>query len=143
MAATLTVANQYGGYTMIDRGTWLSQKDNVNLVILVEGDQSLLNPYGAMLINPLSHDGIKYDHALSFVAFLVSEEGQELIGDFRKNNEVLFHPCFGKCNETHSCDTTEDEVEFWRQHNGGHIRTSAAIGLGLKYNRYSYGTLLV
>jgi len=57
---------------------------------------------------------------MTFVGFLVSEEGQQLIKDFRKEGEILFHPCYGICDETHSCTTTGEEVEFWEEHNGGY-----------------------
>jgi len=135
MGATLTIANQQNSYTLIDRGTWLANKDDVSLILVYEAndsidiDKNLLNPYGAMLVNPLIHQGIKYEKAMSFVAFLVSEQGQKLIGEFKKEGELLFTPCFGKCNETHDCTTTEDEVEFWSQHNGGHIRTTSGPSL--------------
>ena len=120
MGDTLTITDQNDGYTLIDRGTWLSAKDNVDLILLVEGVEILLNPYGAILVNPSVHPNVKYEKALSFIAFLVSKEGQDLIAEFKKNNEQLFQPAFGRCNSTHSCPTTTEEVAFWQQHNGGY-----------------------
>ncbi|HRR55232.1 MAG TPA: substrate-binding domain-containing protein, partial [Candidatus Methanomethylicus sp.] len=50
MAATIRVANEMGGYTITDRGTYLKLKaemnDALSLVILCENDSALLNPYG-------------------------------------------------------------------------------------------------
>lgn len=126
MGDTLTITDQNDGYTLIDRGTWLSAKDNVNLKLLVEGDEVMLNPYGAIAVNPALNSSIKYDKAKTFIAFLVSEQGQTLIGAYRKNNEVLFHPAFGKCNETHSCPTTATEIAFWKDLNGGYIGPASA-----------------
>lgn len=120
MGITLIISDEKNGYTLIDRGTWLSAKDSVDLILLVEGEEILLNPYGAILINPETL-AVRYDFALEFVAFLTSEEGQGLIASYRLNNETLFNPCFGHCNETHSCRTTETEIEFWKEHNGGYI----------------------
>ena len=80
----------------------------------------MLNPYGAIIVNPDKNPAIKYDHAMTFVGFLVSEEGQELIKDFRKNGEILFYPSYSICDETHNCPTTDEEVEFWEEHNGGY-----------------------
>ena len=120
MGGTVTIANDNDGYTLIDRGTWLSRKDKLKLSDLVFGEEILLNPYGAIVVNPEKNPAIKYEHAMTFVGFLVSEEGQQLIKDFRKNGEILFYPCYGICDETHSCTTTEEEVEFWEEHNGGY-----------------------
>jgi tungstate transport system substrate-binding protein len=121
MGNTLIVADENSGYTLIDRGTWLSTKDSVNLILLVEGEEVLLNPYGAILVNPEINLSVKYDLALEFVAFLTSKEGQELIGNYKLNNETLFFPSFGHGNEIYGCSTTDAEIEFWREHNGNYI----------------------
>ena len=120
MGTTITITNENDGYTLIDRGTWLAMKDSLSLIVLVEGDQILINPYGAILINPSLYPDVKYDKAIKFVGFLVSEEGQNLIGSFTKNGEQLFHPIFGHCNETLGCNTTSEEVNFWKKYNGGY-----------------------
>jgi tungstate transport system substrate-binding protein len=126
MGTTLTIADEREVYTLVDRGTWLAMKDDVTLEIMVEGDEVLLNPYGAILINPELHNHVKIERAREFVAFLVSEEGQTLIANFRKNGEVLFYPAFGVCDDTHSCNTTSTEVAYWSQYNGGYTGPSAA-----------------
>ena len=120
MGATLTITDEQNGYSLVDRGTWLSMMDGLDLVILSEGDQNLLNPYGAILVNPELHTGVKFDLAKKLISFLVSELGQQLIGDFRKNGEILFRPAFGICNLTHSCITLSDEISYWSQINGGY-----------------------
>lgn len=43
MGATLTIASEKGAYTLTDRATYLANKGNLQLDILVEGDTSLLN----------------------------------------------------------------------------------------------------
>ncbi len=96
MGNTLTTADDNDGYTLIDRGTWLASKDNVDLTELVSGEEILLNPYGAILVNPEVNPNVKYDYAKTFIAFLVSKEGQELIGDFRKKGEKPY--CFSDRN---------------------------------------------
>ena len=45
MGQTLNVAAEKKGYTLADRGTWLSLKKNLGLAILMEGDPILLNVY--------------------------------------------------------------------------------------------------
>jgi len=93
MGAALRMANEKRAYVLTDRGTWASFKDQLsNLKVLVEGDSVLLNPYAAILVNPMKHPHRNFKVAMAFVKFLVSEEGQSLIRDFRKGDERLFWP---------------------------------------------------
>lgn len=120
MGNTLIIADENNGYSLIDRGTWLSAI-GISLILLIEGDKLLINPYGAIIVNPETLLTVKYDLALNFVGFLTSKKGQDLIGAYRKNNETLFFPSFGHCNEIHGCPTTDIEIEFWKEYNGGYI----------------------
>jgi len=94
MGNTLTVAAEKQGYTLSDRATYLSKKETVDLVIVVEGDKALFNQYSAIVINPEKHPDLDLNvkGAGDFVEFLTSEEGQELIGSYEKYDTVLFHP---------------------------------------------------
>ena len=51
MGQTLNVAAEKKGYTLADRGTYLSLKKNLGLDILVEGDAALLNIYHVIEVN--------------------------------------------------------------------------------------------
>jgi len=123
MGSTLLMTNQDSsnkGYTLIDRGTWLSFNDTyTSLDILAEsvvGEDYLLNPYGFIPVNPGRHSHVKYEAVLRLGGFLTSPHGQSLIGAYKKNNAVLFQPNFGVCNSTNDCDSTDEEVAFWTQH---------------------------
>ncbi len=94
MGAALTMAYEKQAYVLTDRGTYLSYMGNIDLAILNEGDPLLVNQYGIIAVNPGKHDGIKYDMAMMYINWICSSEGQEAIGDFRKEGEVLFHPDF-------------------------------------------------
>ncbi|RLI65552.1 MAG: hypothetical protein DRO88_04285 [Promethearchaeia archaeon] len=118
MGSTLIITNENQGYTLIDRGTWLATKATVDLVVVHEGDPILLNPYGAILINPEIHSGINFEMAREFVAFLVSEQGQTLINEYKVNGEQLFHADFGNCDKLTGCSTTSTEIEYWTNYNG-------------------------
>src|SRR5439155_16660115 len=59
MGPTLNTAAAMDGYTLSDRGTWLSFKNKQNLKIIVEGDRRLFNQYGVMLVNPAKHPHVK------------------------------------------------------------------------------------
>lgn len=94
MAATIRVANEKQAYTLSDRGTYLVQKDNIDLVILLKGSKDLLNPYGVISVNPDKHPGVNYPGATRFVEYVTSAEGQKIIGEFGKDKygQALFVP---------------------------------------------------
>jgi tungstate transport system substrate-binding protein len=78
MGATLQMADEKKGYTLTDEATYLTNKGN--LVVLKEGDASLLNPYGVIQVKSTG----KAAYVEQFTQFLVGNEGQKLIGDFGK-----------------------------------------------------------
>ena len=93
MGGTLTTANELGAYTLTDRGTFLSRK-NLNLEILAEGDETLLNPYHIIIVNPEKYIQVQNELAEAFVEFLISRETQERIREFRREEYgiSLFSP---------------------------------------------------
>jgi tungstate transport system substrate-binding protein len=92
MGACLNIAHEKRAYLLVDRGTFLAYAKEVDLVVLVEGDPALRNPYGAILVNPEKHPHVNAGAARKLLDYLTSDEGQRAIGAFRKNGEVLFHP---------------------------------------------------
>jgi tungstate transport system substrate-binding protein len=98
MGATLTIANQTDAYTLADRGTYLAQKENLDLVVLVEGDPVLFNVYHVMQVNPEKFDLVNGPGGAAFVEFMVSEATQTIIKDFGvdKYGQPLFIPDAGK-----------------------------------------------
>ena len=95
MGDTLNMADEQLGYAMTDRGTYVAMMDNLELVIVLEGDPDLFNQYGVMAVNPDEHPHIKYDYAVMYIEFLMSDQGQELINSYQINNETLFFPGYG------------------------------------------------
>ena len=98
MGATLTIANQTGAYTLADRGTYLAQKENLELAVLVEGDPVLFNIYHVMQVNPEKLDLVNGPGGEAFVEFMVSGATQAIIKDFGvdKFGQPLFIPDAGK-----------------------------------------------
>lgn len=92
MGATLTMANEMNAYTLVDSGTWYAFMDKVDLKIVAQGDTALFNPYGVIAVNPEKYPNIHYNAAMAFINFITSEEGQKIIGDYRKNGHQLFIP---------------------------------------------------
>ena len=98
MGATLNIANEKRGYTLSDRATYLAQKKNVKLDILVEGEATLLNIYHVMQVNPEKFSKVNKDGGKAFADFMVAPETQKIIEDFGKDKygEPLFFPDAGK-----------------------------------------------
>ena len=94
MAATIRIANEKQGYTLSDRGTYLVQKGNIDLVIVLEKSKDLLNPYGVIIVNPDKFPKVNVDGATEFSDFITSPEGQKIIADFGKDKygQPLFIP---------------------------------------------------
>ena len=95
MGPALNMASAANAYVLSDRGTWLSFKNRGELAILVEGDQRLFNQYGVMLVNPEKHPNVKAAEGQTFIDWLVSDEGQQAIGDYQIDGQQLFFPNAG------------------------------------------------
>ncbi|MGC8849643.1 MAG: substrate-binding domain-containing protein, partial [Candidatus Bathyarchaeia archaeon] len=66
MGTVLRMANEKKAYTLADRATWLTFKNQLaNLRVLVQGDSILLNPYAIILVNPEKHPHRNYRGALA------------------------------------------------------------------------------
>jgi tungstate transport system substrate-binding protein len=92
MGPALNTAASLNAYLLSDRGTWLSFRNRGSLILLVEGDERLRNPYGVILVNPTRHPHVKADEGQAFIDWLVSPEGQQAIAQFKVAGEPLFFP---------------------------------------------------
>jgi len=97
MGDTLVQASQSGAYTLADRGTFLSMKTEIDLVIHVQGPLKggpvlLKNPYGVMAVNPAKYDDVNYEAAMAYIGFLTSPNGQSMIDNYTANGSQLFFP---------------------------------------------------
>lgn len=92
MGKTLQIANEMQAYTMIDRGTWLSYQGKVDLQIAFEGQPPLFNQYSVILVNPERYPDLNTEAAKGLMDWLISEQGQALIGAYRVKDQVLFTP---------------------------------------------------
>ncbi len=94
MGATLTITSEKAGYTLTDRATYLATKANLQLDILVEGDNSLLNVYHVITVNPDKWPKVNYDGAMAFLKFMTDPATQDVIGKFGvdKFGQPLFYP---------------------------------------------------
>ena len=92
MGATLNAAVGMGAYTMTDRGTWISFGNKGDYEILVEGDPSLFNQYGIILVNPEKHPKVKAEAGQAFIDWILSDEGQAAIAAYQVDGQQLFYP---------------------------------------------------
>jgi hypothetical protein len=101
MGASLQVADQLNGYILSDTGTYLAYSNPISiqpiqLKIEIQAQQALLNVYSAIIDNPQNAalTGINFNAALTFVNWLVSDEGQQLIANYGVSTygQQLFSP---------------------------------------------------
>ena len=95
MAETLIAADINEGYTLSDKGTYLTMKDKIKLTILFEKDRLLLfNPYHVMAVNPAKYPSVNYNLAMKYIGYVISPEAQDIIRSYGKDKygEALFVP---------------------------------------------------
>lgn len=92
--ATTLYVNEKQAYTLMDRATWLTLKDKVSVVPLVENDPIMLNLIAIIRVNPDRFPTVNKDAALKFADWLVGDEAQTIIRDFGKDKfgQPLFFP---------------------------------------------------
>jgi len=78
MADALSVATEREAYVLADRATFLSMRSLLELVIVVEGDERLFNPYGVIPVAGARNAA----GARAFADWITGAEAQRLIGDF-------------------------------------------------------------
>ena len=79
MGVSIGIANEKQGYILVDRATWLTNKDkNPGLAVMVEGDKKLFNPYHVILVPGARN----LAGGKAFEDWIVGPAGQKVIGDF-------------------------------------------------------------
>ncbi|MEN6320805.1 MAG: substrate-binding domain-containing protein [Syntrophaceae bacterium] len=92
---TLHYTDQQNAYTVIDRATYLSIKNQIKITILVEKDTAMLNYISLIPVNAGKFPRVNANDVKTFVAWLTSpEKGQKIIRDFGKEKygAPLFFP---------------------------------------------------
>lgn len=92
MGATLNTAVGMGAYALTDRATWVAFGNKGDYQIAVEGDPALFNQYGVILVNPARCPNVKAEAGQTFIDWLLSDEGQQAIADYRLEGQRLFTP---------------------------------------------------
>ena len=92
MGATLNAGVGMGAYVLTDRASWISFRNKGDFKIAVEGDKSLFNQYGVILVNKAKCPKVKADLGQAFVDWLLSAKGQAAISAYKINGNSLFFP---------------------------------------------------
>jgi tungstate transport system substrate-binding protein len=93
--ATLKEASDEQAYTIIDRATWLGAGKETNLMILVEGDEALINHISVIPVNQAKCKDVNSKDARAFALWLTDpDKGQKIIKAFGadKYGQALFVP---------------------------------------------------
>jgi tungstate transport system substrate-binding protein len=98
---TMEVASQQQAYAFTDRGTYLVHERRLGMAILVENDPVLFNIYHVMPVDPQKFPKVNGKGGQAFADFLVSPDGQQVIGAFGKEQygRSLFIPAADKKEE--------------------------------------------
>jgi len=92
MGATLNLAAGMGAYTLADRATWINFQNKSDLFIAAEKNKRLFNQYGITMVNPVKCHNVKVKNAKTFINWLLSKKGQDMIRKFKIRNQHLFFP---------------------------------------------------
>jgi tungstate transport system substrate-binding protein len=102
MAATLRMAHEKRAYALTDRGTYLTLRSELELPILVEGDDALNNVYSIMVVNSAKHPHVNSKGAKALVEHLTSPAAQDAIAEFglKTFGEPIFIPLRPHADQT-------------------------------------------
>ena len=92
MNQTIRIADEKDAYCTTDRASYLYNKDMLRLVLLVEKDSVLLNPYGVIAVSPYKHPHVNYKLSMALICWLTSPECQKMIESYRKDGNIMFYP---------------------------------------------------
>ncbi len=90
MGPSLQIADEKRAYILTDRGTYLAYKEKISLVPVMESDETLLNPYSLIAVNPEKYPGVNYNLAMELIRWMSGEEGKAAINGFKAGGESMF-----------------------------------------------------
>ncbi|MCW4037820.1 MAG: substrate-binding domain-containing protein [Candidatus Bathyarchaeota archaeon] len=96
MGNTLLIADEKTAYTLADIGSYLKYYTDelISLEVLVDQDQNFINVYSVIAVNKNYNPQANFDAAISFIKYLASTDGQQLLADYGTNTygRSLFFP---------------------------------------------------
>jgi tungstate transport system substrate-binding protein len=92
MGATINIAVETRAYTLTDRSTWTAFNNKQDAIIVFENDPRLNNQYGIIPVSKSHCPHVRHEAALKFIEWMLSDEGQAAIADFKRDGTQLFFP---------------------------------------------------
>lgn len=107
MGETLLMAEEFSAYTLADVGTYTKYvtDDRISLCKLIAESRDLLNVYSAIAVNQTRCPNVNFEDAITFIKFLISSEGQQLIEDY---GQSLFYGAVELLKEN-----SQTEIASW------------------------------
>ncbi len=93
MGACLTMASEKGAYCLTDKATFLSNKADLDLEIILAEGEDMKNTYSVIECNPEKLDDINTEGAKALIEWLTGDEASELIAKYGEEQygEALFY----------------------------------------------------
>ena len=93
MGACLTMASEQGAYCLTDKATFLSNKADLDLEIILAEGEDMKNTYSLIECNPEKLDDINTDGAKAFIDWMLSDETSDLIAKYGEEEygQALFY----------------------------------------------------
>ena len=93
MGATLTQAAEREGYTLSDKGTFLSNDAKNSLQILLGESEDMMNTYSMIAVSTEKWPDTNIDGANAFIEWMTGDEASELIANYgvEEYGEPLFY----------------------------------------------------
>lgn len=99
MGQALLLASDRQAYILSDRATWIAFQDRSSLKLLFEAEALLKNSYHVYAVNPEKHSHVQLELAKQYIEFITGPIGQQVIADFRIEEQLLFKPVYLKNQE--------------------------------------------
>lgn len=93
MGACLTMASEQGAYCLTDKATFLSNKADLDLEIILAEGEDMKNTYSLIECNPEKLDGINTEGAKAFINWMLTAETSDLIAKYGEEEygQALFY----------------------------------------------------
>ena len=93
MGATLNKANEMQGYTLTDKGTYLSHEASESLPILLAESDDMKNTYSLIAVSPEAWPDVNIDGANAFIEWIQGDEASAMIAEYgvAEYGEPLFY----------------------------------------------------
>jgi tungstate transport system substrate-binding protein len=98
MGAVLTMADEMQAYTLTDKATFLSMKDDLDLEIVLEQQPDLKNQYTLIEVNPAKHPSTNTEAVKAFIEWITSDKVLKLLDEYgvKEYGEALFRVNYTK-----------------------------------------------